>query len=241
MKNNLLKVISGTFILLLVVFYYKSCVHRKLDEQTFYKDKNIELKVVRFLEVLPFHYVGPTVRIGCHSKNTQPEAWHKIQEHGWKEIHSHSGMVGGDADIKSLAKSAKAGYHITDVDTMIYQSHGYGISVSWDACGSFSEWSASAMPEGIIDPQPYKTCLEELGDKKDKGYYIEGFDAEGSCRAKRFYKIEGPSFSRLDAKSSGYASFTISSDAFITTKSYKIETHDYGKSWSLKPLEERLN
>ena len=158
-------------------------------------------------------------------------------DHGWTEIYNHSSLVAGNPDLKVLALSAKSGYHITDVDTMIYQSHGSSIKVTWDACGSFSDWSANDMPENIMSQEGYIKCLKKLNAKKAKGYYIEGFDVEKSCKAQKFYSVKEPLFSNLNAKHSGYASFKVSSKAFLTTESYKVETHNYGKSWGLVPIQ----
>ena len=234
------KIIGGILILFLVAFFYRSCVPHKLNEATFYKDESIELKVVRYLEVLPFHFNGPVFRIGCRSKNTQPKAWHKIQDRGWAQIHSHPGLanLGWDPHLSILARSAKGGYQVTDVDTMIYQIPGLGVEVTWDACGSFRSWTVNKIPEEYVNPDGYLTCVKDSKIKEDSGALATGW-GEANCKSNRFYNENSPVFFDMEAKRSGYASFKVSSKAFLTTESYRVETHDYGRSWDIQPIQDK--
>lgn len=231
------KLIGGSLILILIAFYYKSCVPHKLNEVTFYKDESIELKVVRYLEVMLFHYNGPVFRIGCRSKNTQPQPWHKIQDRGWTQIYSHPGFtnLGWDPSLNVLASSAKGAYQVTDVGTMIYQTPGLGIDVTWDACGSFRSWTVNKIPEEYVNSDGYLACLNDSKIKEDRGALVAGW-GEANCKSYRFYNENSPVFYDMEAKRSGYASFKVSSKAFLTTESYRVETHDYGKSWNIEPI-----
>lgn len=234
------KIIGGIVILSLVAFLYRSCIPHKLNEATFYKDESIELKVVRYLKVMPFHYHGPVFQIGCRSKNTQPKAWHKIQDRGWTQIHSHPGLanLGWDPDLNVLASTAKGGYHVTDKDTMIFQTHGAGIDVTWDACGSFKSWTVNKIPEEFVNPDGYLTCVKDSKIKEDSGALVKGW-GEVNCKSYRFYNDNKPTFFDLEARRSGHASFKVSSKAFLTTEFYSVETHNYGKSWNSKPMQEK--
>jgi len=234
------KIIGGILILLFVAFFYRSCVPHKLNEVTFYKDESIELKVVRYLEVMPLHYNGPVFRIGCRSKNTQPKAWHKIQDRGWTEIRTHPGLVnlGWDPHLDVLSSLAKGGYHITDVDTMIYETLGIGIEVTWDACGSFISWTVNKIPEEYVNPDGYLTCVKDSKIKEASGALAKGW-GEANCKSNRFYNSNKPTFFDMEAKRTGYASFKVSSKAFLSTELYSVETHNYGKSWNLIPIQER--
>src|SRR3989344_4466612 len=72
-------------IIAIVIGYYgyrTFTVHYdKLGELSFYKDANMELKVVLVHENLPFHYVGNSYSIACQSQNTEAPS---NDEYEWK-------------------------------------------------------------------------------------------------------------------------------------------------------------
>lgn len=236
------KIIGFIFLLVPVIFFYRSCVPHKLNEATFYKDKNIELKVVRYLEVIPVHYIGPVFRVGCKSKNTKskPKAWEKIKDYGWSQISTHTRMrgLGWDPNLNVLTQKAKAGYHVTDMDTIIYNSHDIGIKVTWDACGTFASWNANKIPEEYVNPEKYKSCLKDKKIKEDRGALRKGW-GKANCKSFRFFKENRVLFYNMLAKKAGYASFDISSKAFLLAKTYRVITNNYGETWELVPVQKK--
>ena len=221
--------VSLILVLILAALFYRSCVSHKLNEEVFYDDGNIELKVVRYFENLPFHYRGITFRVGCRSRNTVAQPGYKIQDPGWRDIGTYVGMMdlGPEPILNDLVDAAKGGYRLTESDTMIYigaLGTAPGVAVTWDACRTFSYWRLKSIPDDYVKQEGYQGCLREHPSWLS------------TCKKWRFRGEYSPVFHDLEAKASGYASFVVSSMAFLETDSYKIETHDYGKTWNLHPI-----
>jgi len=234
------KIFWSVILFILLGLFYRSCVPHKLNEATFYQDENIELKVVRYLEVMPFHYHGPVFRVGCRSENTHPKAWHKMQDRGWTEIPTHSGLsnLGWNPKLEVLASSGKGGYYITDKDTMIFQTSTTSIKITWDACSSFQDWSINSLPDGLVNPEGYNSCLKDSKIKEASGALCVGW-GKANCASYRFLNGNEPTYFDFKAKQYGYASFKVSSRAFLKSKTYSVLTNDYGKTWEIEPIQEK--
>jgi hypothetical protein len=215
-------------VLILAALFYRSCVSHKLNEEVFYDDGNIELKVVRYFRNWPFSYRGIIYQVGCRSRNTATQPGYTIQDPGWRDIGTYVGMhLGPEPSLSTLVDAAKGGYRVTESDTMIYIASletAPGVAATWDACRTFSYWQLKSIPDDYVKQDGYQACLREHPSWST------------TCKKWLFRGEYSPVFHDLEAKGSGYASFVVSSTAFLETDSYRIETHDYGKTWNLHPI-----
>lgn len=220
------------FIAVIVFTYYISCTSSyKIDEKVFYKDAHMELKVARYQEHIFLHYNGPVFFIGCKSSNTRPQTWAKIKDKNWKQIPNYSGLsgLGWDPDLDVLVNAAKSGYHVTDNNTLIFQTGGGGVKITWDGCGTFKSWSPQIE---LIDPQIYQQCINQNKEKEDKGSLPQGW-GKSNCKRLVFNVDMALTYRNLKASNNGYASFEVSSKALILKTGYKVTTQDYGKTWNV--------
>jgi len=216
------------------IFYLKSCTSYKLDEATFYKDKHMELKIVRYQENIFLHYNGPVFRVACKSENTRSQSWHKVQETNWTQVYSPLELsnLGWDPSLDTLIKAARLGYQVDDVDTLIYRTSGASVTVSWDGCGTFKSWSPKKIPDELVNQEPYLRCLEESRAKEEIGALVKGW-GESNCKSENFYSENLPTISDIEATRDGHASFIVTSKAFLLGKSYQITTSNYGTTWEV--------
>jgi hypothetical protein len=238
------KALFLTVLLIVTIpFYIKSCTSYKLDEETFYKDEYMELKVIRYQENIFLHYNGPTTRVACKSKNTKPQAWHKVKDKNWTQIYSTFpafSNLGVEPSLSTLTEAARSGYHVTDANTLIYTTGGASITVSWDGCVSFKSWHPKKLSDELIDQKQYLQCMEESKIKEDSGSLAQGWGKK-NCKSENFYRDNTPTYSAIKATHNGDVSFIVTSRAFKDWDSYHITTKNYGKTWGVKGIKNEKN
>lgn len=229
---------AALIILLIVIGYYGYRVftvhHEKLGEISFYKDTNIELKVVLVHENLPFHYVGNTYSIACQSQNTKtfPERkWDKIEQ-GWNRVpdaYLGNGLgTDENALLQSLATEAKKMYLVKDSETLVVLASP-NVYISFDGCRTFTNWNLkdNLSASLIIESTPeFEKCEEQ--QKKDQEM---GLTSYGDCS---YFKLSGKNqlvFQDVVADNQGHATFKVTSFAFKDNKTVNVETKDFGKTW----------
>jgi hypothetical protein len=219
--------------IVLVIFFgfylrKKLTVYRELlGEVTFYKDKDLELKVVKIFENLPLHYVGNHWSVACKSVKTatKPEWKFDLIEAGWNRAPYSTYLIDSgrnDDSIEAVAAAAKKAYY-REKDVFIILS-GTGIHFSFDLCYSFVGWDAlQNFPKEIeVSPTPeYEKCLKQTGLKNPQ-----------TCDYFNFAQANQPTFDEIVAEN-GKISFRMTAKALKAP--LKITSQDFGKTWQVNP------
>lgn len=224
-------IVSLLFLSLLIYQFYKRYIPHKLDEATFYKDDFLELKVVRYLENMPFHYYGNVARVMARSSNTAHCYKRKYQDSGWRELGTPFGddPLGPNPSLELLVEAARNTLKVTDQGTMIYGKN--GVVVTWDGCGTMRYWGANNIKgSDFVSTDKYEKCLEESLIKEKNGALSKGW-GKLNCWSRNFHGENSFHTWDLYAKKDGYASFKVKSNAFKDSIILLVETHDFGKTW----------
>ncbi len=244
MKKRYILLLMPVILLALGYYGYRSfTVHYdKLGEMSFYKDVDMELKVVLIHENLPFHYVGNSYSVACQSPNTKgpdinDEGEWKFDriEPGWNKIPQ---AYLGDARennknslLKSLAEEAKKLYLVTDSTTLVILASPDAY-ISFDGCRTFASWDLKDNVSNnlVIESTPeYEQCVSQ--HKKDE---TQGLTSYGDCSDVKLSGENLPVFENIVATNNGYASFKVTSSAFKNNHSLLVETTDFGKTWNFR-------
>ncbi len=213
---------------------YLTSYSTKLGEVSFYKDANMELKVILIHEYLPLHYVGNTYSVACTSASTQssPESkWYRI-EAGWKKTPDAflgNGMGDNKAIILAgLTENAKKMYQVKDTKTLVIIRNP-SLSVSFDGCRSFVDFSlASQIPAEITKESTpdFEACL--LQHKNNTAMNLPN---TGDCSETKFSGENALTFRNIIASNAGKVSFEVMSLVFKGNQVVRFETNDSGKTW----------
>jgi hypothetical protein len=202
--------------------FYRTCVPHtsRLDEVVFYEGPEFKLKIVRYYENLPLHYVGEVFRVMCQSANTRSRPGQKFQDAGWRTL-TNGGAI-GTKSAGDLIQTVKPRFKIIDDRILAYQSN-IVLLVTFDACGRFSEWNPKLLPRGLIAPPPEGQRCIKLTDR--------------SCQYDLFAGDRFPVFDEIVANKNGHISFLVKSKALLIKGSaYRVESADYGESWKYTPV-----
>jgi hypothetical protein len=191
---------------------------RRLDEAVFYDGPQFKLKLVRYHENLPFHYVGEVYRVHCGSAQTAQSPAHATQDSGWVSI-GNGGAIGSKSAAE-LVEGVRDSYRVIDERTLVWT--GNGVQVSFDACGQFQSWYPTALPADMVDPVKKPDYCAPVGT--------------GDCRNYDFLGERTPRFERIEVKSNGRVAFVARSAAFRPTGGVLVESADSGRTWEVAPL-----
>ena len=238
---------------LLIIGYYGYYGYRKfftvqidkLGELSFYKDANIELKVVLVHGNYPFHYVGNSYSIACQTKDTIAPSnddyeWRSFRiEKGWNmtpQAYLGNGLdnnnsFGNNVDtiLKDLSDKAKKVYMVKDKNTVVILANP-NVYVSFNGCRTFNNWvMKNNLPKDLIvveSTSESEKCVAQ--QKKDKEL---GLTSYGDCSYLKFTGEGLPVFQSVVARDNGYASFKVTSSAFKNNQIVDVQTNDFGKTW----------
>ena len=234
-------------VLLITVGYYGyrtfTIHYEKIGEISFYKDENVELKVVLVHANIPLSYIGNTYSVACQSQNTKAPSLNDegewkfdLIEKGWDRIpQAYLGNGIGDNKnllLMSLADEAKKLYLVKDRMTLVVLASP-NVYVSFDGCRHFSNWSLkdNVSADLIVQSTPeFEKCVEQ--QRKDKEM---GLTSYGDCSEQKLSGKNQPVFQDIIANVNGYASFKITSPAFKDNRIIGVETSDSGKTWKFIP------
>lgn len=201
--------------------FYKACVPHtsRLDEVVFHDGSGYKLKIVRYYENLPLHYVGEVFRVMCQSPNTKRNRSHKFQDEGWRML-TNGGAI-GTKSAADLIEIVNPRFKTITENILAYQSN-IVLLVTFDACGSFREWNPQLLPsEWIAPPSKDQRCIKLT---------------DGSCRYNLFEGDRFPAFDEIVATRNGHISFLVKSKAFLKANAYRVQSTDYGKTWTYIPV-----
>ncbi len=232
--------LSLLFIVIIMSFLYwryGTSHYTKLGETTFLKTNDIEIKMVTRHEYLPLHYIGDAYSVACKSINTsQFNAWKYDQvEGGWNIIPAPAlkCLVADkiECDHLKLAEQAKPFFILADSMTVLVLGQDK-LSASFNGCKSFVFWDYKNLPKDleIQNSADFRHCEEQKIQDKNRGLNYPDVD----CRPLNFLNDSKFTFENIKANDTGYLSFSVRSSAFINKEGIKIETNDFGKSWTTK-------
>ena len=215
-----IKLIPNFYFVLIAWNFLSSCgpSASKLDEVTFYKGSNFQLKLVRYDASLPLHYIGEVFRVLCSSANTKSSPGHKTQDAGWVTL-GNGGAIGSKS-ADELVERERDKYLIIDENTLVWT--GIGLHVSFDACGKFRGWYPASLSDELV------THIEKPSHCKPKG----GAD----CRHYDFMGDRVPHFENIQVKTGGQVSFKVRSKALSNEKGLHVESTDFGSTLIVKSI-----
>lgn len=191
----------------------------KLDEAFIYEGPQFKLKLVRYYENLPFHYVGEVFNVQCSSATTARSPGHKRQDPGWVTL-GNGGAI-GSKNAGQLAERELRNYLIVDERTLVWV--GTGFNVSFDACGSFLHWHPVSLPEDMVVPVEKPDYCRPQGT--------------ADCRHYDFLGDREPGFTQIQVSpQEGHISFVVQSRAFKNTKGLRVRSADFGKTWQIEAM-----
>ncbi|MGH7526992.1 MAG: hypothetical protein ACREMX_09845 [Gemmatimonadales bacterium] len=206
--------------LLLIATLLAACAGgtRKLDEEVFYQGPHFKLKLVRYHENLPMHYVGEVYRVQCASAGTAQSPAHSTQDAGWVTI-GNGGAIGSKSAAE-LVEQVRPHYRVIDQSTLVWT--GNGLEVSFDACGSFSGWYPAALPTEMIRPVEKPDYCAPTGT--------------ADCRHYDFLGDRAPRFESIEVRPDGRVGFVARSSSIRPNSAVRIESADSGRTWAVTAL-----
>ena len=190
----------------------------RLDEEVFYKGPTFSLKLVRYYENLPLHYTGEIFVVSCSSPATATSPAHQTQDHGWVQV-GRGGAIGSKT-AHDMVLRERSRYLI--INDQILAVPGTVLRVSFNACGSFTQWDPITLPADLI------ASVEKPDFCKPKGL--------GDCRYYDFQDDRTPRYDDITSDSAGVLTFTVQAKAFKDGRRLKVTTLDYGRTWSIQSL-----
>jgi hypothetical protein len=202
---------------LLLVTVLASCGGgtRKLDEAVFYDGPQVKLKLTRYFENLPLHYVGEVFRVQCGSAETASSPAHKTQDTGWVSI-GNGGAIGSKS-AGELVPLVRDSYRVIDDRTLVWTGNGF--QVSFDACGHFQSWYPSRLPPEMIDPVEKPEWCAPAGT--------------ADCRNYDFFGDRHPKFEEIEVRPDGRVSFVVRTPAIRPNGVLRVESSDSGRNWEV--------
>jgi len=191
---------------------------RKLDEAVVYAGPQFELKLVRYHQNLPFHYVGEVFSVQCGSARTAGSPGHTTQEPGWVTL-AAGGAIGSQSAAE-LVERERSHLRVIDDQTLVWI--GTGVQVSFDACGRFESWYPWSLPSEWIDPAEKPPYCAPTGSV--------------DCRSQDFEGDREARFEELFVGPEGRVSFIVRSKALLSERGARVESADHGRTWHVEPL-----
>jgi hypothetical protein len=206
----------GRLLLLAAVLASCGGGTRKLDEIVFYDGPEFKLKLVRYHENLPFHYVGEVYRVQCGSAQTAQSPAHTTQDAGWITI-GNGGAIGSKSAAELVGR-VRGAYRVIDERTLAWTGNGF--EVSFDACGQFRSWYPTALPAEMIDPVKKPEYCAPAGT--------------ADCRNYDFLGDRTPRFESIEVRPNGRVAFVARSAAFRPSGAVRVESADSGRTWAVQ-------
>jgi len=192
----------------------------KLDEAVLYEGPQFTLKVARYHESYPFHFVGEVYSVQCSSPRTAASPGHTTQDPGWVTL--AAGAALGSKSAAELVPRERGHFRSIDDATLVWIDP--GLRVSFDACGEIRSWYPWDLPIELIVPAagkpPYCKPMGNLDCRR------EDFAGE---REARFEDV------RVEP-AAGAVSFVVRSSALANERGVRVLSADRGRTWNIEPL-----
>ena len=189
---------------------------RKLDEVIFHDGPVFKLKLTRYYENLPLHYVGEVYRVQCGSPATAWSRPHKTQDSGWVTV-GNGGAI-GSKNAAELVGLVRDSYRVIDAETLVWTGNGF--QVSFDACGHIQSWFPSRLPAEMIEPVEKPEWCAPAGT--------------ADCRNYDFFGDRHPKFEQIEVEPNGRVSFVVRTPALRPHGVLRVESADSGRNWTVR-------
>jgi hypothetical protein len=186
---------------------------RKMDEAVFYDGPVFKLKLTRYYENIPLHYVGEIYRVQCGSPATAWSPARKTQDSGWVEA-GNGGAIGSKSAAE-LVPLVRASYKVIDERILVWTGNGF--QVSFDGCGHFQSWFPTHLPAEMIDPAEKPEWCAPTGT--------------ADCRNYDFFGDRYPKFEQIEVHATGRVSFVVRTPALKPNGVLRVESSDSGRNW----------
>jgi len=212
------KTIINTACILTLFALLTACgnPNQRLDEHVFYDGPQIKLKVVRYFRNIPFNQLGEHAVVMCQSENTSEFPVDEQQDAGWRTL--GSGEAQGSKTAKEAMLGVRDNYQVLDDHVLIAKMNVFNIS--FDACGHFTNWDPSRLPQSLINPlKKPDSCAP---------------DGPADCR---YYDFEGeraPRYENIRVTGNGQVSFTASTPTFKDVELLRVQTRNKGNAWHVQ-------
>jgi hypothetical protein len=191
---------------------------RKLDEAILYAGPGFTLKVVRYYEDYPFHFVGQVFSVQCGSARTASSPGHTTQEPGW--VTHAAGAALGSKSAAELIERERGHFRRIDDQTLVWIDT--GVQVSFDACGEIRSWYPWDLPSDLIAPAEKPPYCKPTGTV--------------DCRKEDFAGDRGASFDEIVVEPDGSVSFRVRSRALLRERGVRVASTDRGRTWQVESL-----
>ena len=209
---------AGLAALVLVWLIACGTSTKRLDEASLYKGPQFELKVVRYFENYPFHFVGEVFRVQCGSARTAGSPGHATQDPGWVTL--AAGTAIGSKSAAELVERERTHFRKIDDQTLIWI--GSGLKVSFDACGSIQSWYPWDLPSELIEPAEKSPYCKPAGTV--------------DCRQDDFAGDREARFDEILVEPAGTVSFLVRSKGLKSERGVRVTSADRGRTWKAEPL-----
>jgi len=191
---------------------------KKLDEAILYDGPQFKLKVVRYYENYPFHFVGEVFRVQCGSAGPASSPGHTTQDPGWVTL--AGGAALGSKSAAELVERERGHFRRIDDQTLVWI--GSGLQISFDACGEIRSWYPWDLPSELIEPAEKPPYCKPTGTV--------------DCRKDDFLGDREASFDEIVVKPGGTVSFLVRSKALASERGVRVASTDRGRTWKIEPL-----
>jgi hypothetical protein len=120
----------------------------RLDDARIGGNDRMELRVVRYHENKPLHFVGAVYRVQCRSSQTTDAPSARMHEPGWANVTNGSAI--GAADARELAQRLARGFHVLSQDVFVLVQDD-SVITTFDQCRSFQSWRAPSQLPFVTD------------------------------------------------------------------------------------------
>lgn len=189
---------------------------RKLDEAVMHEGPDLRLKLVRYRENLPPHFVGEIFRVQCASRNTADSPGHETQDPGWVAL--GRGAALGSKSAAEVIERERGNYIVGPDGVLVWT--GNGVQVSFDACASFRAWYPTAVPRDLVIPVERPPYCAPVGT--------------ADCSGIDFMDARLPRYEAIQVTPAGEVSFVARSAAFRARNGIRVRSTDSGRTWSVE-------
>ncbi|HHJ17449.1 MAG TPA: hypothetical protein ENJ80_12205 [Gammaproteobacteria bacterium] len=192
--------------------------NQRLDEHVFYDGPQIQLKVVRYYRNIPFNQLGEHAVVMCRSENTAAFPADEQQDAGWRML--GAGDAHGSKTAEEAALEVKDDYEVLDEHILVAKMNVFNIS--FDACGHFTNWDPSRLPQSLINPLKKPDSCAPNGPADCRYYDFEGERA--------------PRYENIRVTGDGQVSFTASTPTFRDVELLRVQTGNNGGVWHVETI-----
>jgi hypothetical protein len=193
----------------------------RADDAVLYDTPKLQMRVVRYREYYPFSNIGYSYSVECARKG---ETWTRLT----------TALDSVSPSAAAIAKSLRETIRVYNDDIVVWDLWGHP-RVSADGCKTFRLWLPTSIDASLIDPAPIWPKEKEPAPLEAKPWFCAKPDTD--CREWEFGGERRLHYANAAVLADGTISFDVSSRAFRKVRLLHVESHDWGLTWSYRPVE----